>query len=294
MTSSKPSRFALIIGAMKCGTTTLFDLLSQHPQVAPCREKEPDFFTKAQPSRSRAEYLGLWSWTNEQHSVAIEASVSYTKLPYHKGVAARIEAAALGDVRFIYLMRHPIQRIESHLRHGLYAGWGTPLEQGMSHDLLAFTRYATQLDEYRGRFGRDSLLPLFLDDLEREPDAVLARVCRFLDIDHDHVFDDPARRSNTGDLYTAAPWVGALGRNPLARGVIRRVIPQSFKATVRSAIARLRPPAGDAPSTTLKGRYKLNAEEQAEVWRQLEGEFSRLEQEYGLAIPAAWRAPATG
>ena len=37
--------FALIIGAMKCGTTSLFYYLSQHPEICSCREKEPEFFT---------------------------------------------------------------------------------------------------------------------------------------------------------------------------------------------------------------------------------------------------------
>ncbi|MEO0377749.1 MAG: hypothetical protein AAF329_24750 [Cyanobacteria bacterium P01_A01_bin.17] len=36
--------FALIIGAMKCGTTSLFHYLAEHPQVSPSRNKEPFFF----------------------------------------------------------------------------------------------------------------------------------------------------------------------------------------------------------------------------------------------------------
>ena len=40
----KIKEYILIIGAMKCGTTTLFDLLAQHPQIAPCKPKEPGFF----------------------------------------------------------------------------------------------------------------------------------------------------------------------------------------------------------------------------------------------------------
>ena len=42
---SAPDRIALIIGAMKSGTTTLFEVLSQHPQIAAAPDKECDFFT---------------------------------------------------------------------------------------------------------------------------------------------------------------------------------------------------------------------------------------------------------
>ena len=44
MAESEPKRFGLIIGAMKCGTTTLFNHLACHPQLAASRVKEPSFF----------------------------------------------------------------------------------------------------------------------------------------------------------------------------------------------------------------------------------------------------------
>ncbi len=39
------NNFALIIGAMKCGTTSLFSYLAQHPEISACQPKEPDFFS---------------------------------------------------------------------------------------------------------------------------------------------------------------------------------------------------------------------------------------------------------
>ncbi len=36
----------MIIGAMKSGTSTLAEILSMHPEVCFCREKEPHFFSK--------------------------------------------------------------------------------------------------------------------------------------------------------------------------------------------------------------------------------------------------------
>ncbi len=36
-------RFAIVIGAMKSGTTSLFRHLGTHPEVLPCRVKEPKF-----------------------------------------------------------------------------------------------------------------------------------------------------------------------------------------------------------------------------------------------------------
>ena len=37
-------QYVLIIGAMKSGTTTLYDYLARHPQLASSKRKEPGFF----------------------------------------------------------------------------------------------------------------------------------------------------------------------------------------------------------------------------------------------------------
>ena len=37
-------RYALILGAMKAGTTALYNALSRHPGFAPCGEKEPAYW----------------------------------------------------------------------------------------------------------------------------------------------------------------------------------------------------------------------------------------------------------
>ena len=42
------NNFALIIGTMKGGTTSLFAYLAEHPQISPCRQKEPRFFSNDQ------------------------------------------------------------------------------------------------------------------------------------------------------------------------------------------------------------------------------------------------------
>ncbi len=284
--SDGPARFAMIMGAMKCGTTTLFDLLSQHPEICPSRIKEPDFFTHDSGPIDINKYLSLWDWKPAAHRVAVEASVSYTKLPFFPGVASRVHSSELGDVRFIYLMRHPLKRIESQARHALYAGWGKSFDEQIDPDLIAYSRYAMQLDEYRAVFGRECLLPLFLDDLEQKPEETLRVVCEFLGVDASYKFKDPDKRSNTGDLYSAWPVLAAVSKSSLGRSVLRRGIPAPVKAYIRTAVARFRPPAGE--STALGGRWKLSATEREAIWQELRSEMRRLELDYGLTLPATW------
>jgi hypothetical protein len=58
-----PGRFGLIIGAAKCGTTSLFSYLQSHPQICGSRVKEPKFIVhdptwKTGPSQAPNPYKG--------------------------------------------------------------------------------------------------------------------------------------------------------------------------------------------------------------------------------------------
>jgi hypothetical protein len=110
-------RFALIIGAMKCGTSSLFNYLAQHPEIAESRPKEIGFFDNDDHwARGRDWYEAAWRWDPAQHRVALEASTGYTKVPTMPNAAARI-ATYPAKFQFLYIMRNPLDRYESHYSH---------------------------------------------------------------------------------------------------------------------------------------------------------------------------------
>jgi hypothetical protein len=127
-TAPSPGRFGLIVGAMKCGTTSLFNYLAAHPEVAACRTKEPNYFSSDdfRPDDPQS-YFSLWNWQPGVHKIAIEASVNYSKIPTNPNCADRIAQFSDCDFRFIYCMRNPFDRIASYVYHGLHAGWTLPL-----------------------------------------------------------------------------------------------------------------------------------------------------------------------
>lgn len=159
-----PENFALIIGAMKSGTTSLFDILSQHPQICPAKIKEPDYFIKDRDTKAREDYLSLWDWKDGSHVVALESSVAYTKAPYIPDVPERINKSGLGKFRFIYMLRDPLSRIESQARHAIFAGWGKSLDVEISEDLINFSCYVMQLDNYLKYYSADDILLITLEE----------------------------------------------------------------------------------------------------------------------------------
>jgi hypothetical protein len=281
--SATPDNFALIIGAMKSGTTSLFEILTQHPEVAGARIKEPDFFSEpAVFERGWDWYRGLWDWRGG-HTVALEASVSYTKAPIWAGVPQRIAAMPDARFRFIYMIRHPFTRISSQVRHSLYEGWGKSLDEDLTEDLIDFSRHAMQADRYMEVFPRSALLIKTLEEFSASPTQVLEEICRFLEIDPSFPFASVERRYNKGDLYGLPSSLARVVRGGALRAVADRLLPRSVRHRIRDALTG----AARADNPTL-GRYELNEMEQQRVLERLEQDHLRLRDHYGVDVERHW------
>jgi len=168
--------FTLIIGAMKCGTTSLFALLSKHPQVAPSNPKELLFFGRDNRWAKGLEwYQGHWRWDPRIHRVAMEASTGYTKIPLFPNAAERI-ATVKANFRFIYVLRDPVDRIESHYAHQVHARRVPPPIPGKAKihpQWVAVSKYAMQIAEYYRRFDAGRILLLAFEDLNNDGNHAL-------------------------------------------------------------------------------------------------------------------------
>lgn len=185
-----------IIGAAKCGTTSLHQYLDVHPEIGMSVEKEPNFFSlgadgpgDALVVRTESRYLRLFDATKH---VRGEASVSYSFWPYPEGVPERI-SRVVPDAKFIYLVRDPVERVFSHYRHRVAMGEET---RSMS-DVIASpnepaeryvtaSSYAVQLKQYLQFFDIGQFL--VVDVATLAPDQIVATMqsCfRFLGVDPD-------------------------------------------------------------------------------------------------------------
>jgi len=203
--------FVLIIGAMKSGTTSLYDYLVTHPEIAACQRKEPSFFAATYKAKAPERYYRLWpDFDPARHRYAIEASVDYTKQPRYPAVTKRIGAFP-ARFKFIYIVRDPIDRIESHLAHNIAKGRITKDDYAdRLPSAVAISRYGQQLDAFRAPLGDPEVLLLDFDELRRDPMTLLGRVVDFLGIDPSFAFA-PRPASNTrkpdngGDAFRLSP-----------------------------------------------------------------------------------------
>ena len=285
MTGNKPDRFAFIIGAMKSGTTSLFEILSQHPQVCPSKIKEPDYFTKDSDENSHEDYLSLWGWRDSTHSIALESSVAYTKEPYITGVPERINGAKLGQYRFIYMLRNPLTRIESQVRHGLFAGWGKSLDARIPEDAINFSSYAMQLDKYLEFFPIDNILLVTLEEFKNDPHEVLFRICQFLEIDKNFEFKNVTATRNSGEFFNASANISYITQSSFGQFVAHKILPAKIKTLIRNFITHLN--KGKNKTSNL-GRWRLTSEERNLVLNRLADDLKRLESDFGVNIQKHW------
>ena len=188
------NNFALIIGAMKSGTTTLYDYLRQHPQICPnSKSKEPDFFSSTDNfSLDSRDYYLQYKFEPKIHRYALEASTHYAKYPTYKNVPERIKKYTQKFnhcFKLIYILRDPISRIESHIAHKIATGESTlsNYKDSMDH-AIHVSRYATQMDRFKQIIPEQNILLLDFEELKKEPINLVEKVASFLELDNKFEF----------------------------------------------------------------------------------------------------------
>lgn len=224
----------LVVGAMKCGTTTLAAQLAQQPGIFMTTPKEPNFFSDdAVWARGEGWYRGLFA-TAPEGALKGEASTHYTKLPTHPQTLERL-AAVLDRPKLVYMIRNPVERAVSHHIHE----W---TEGAMSDDIVAdfarhpelveYGRYGMQIAPYAERFGATSVLLTSLEALTADPEGEFARVGAFLgrrvawrpDLGAQNVSAERSRR---------LPLHGLLVDNPVAALLRRTLVPKAVRTRIR-------------------------------------------------------------
>lgn len=181
----------IIVGAMKSGTSSIYEYLDLHPAITMSRKKELDFFIEER------NWPRGTKWYQRQFSgkttLRGEASPNYTKRHLFAGVPERIQTV-LGRPKLIYILRNPIGRIRSHFQHNLARGRevGTidsALATLTGNGYLDTSRYGWQLEAYLDVFSRDDVLVTTLERLNSSPREAVAEVLEFLGLDGN--FDHP-------------------------------------------------------------------------------------------------------
>jgi Sulfotransferase domain len=174
----------VVIGGLKCGTTSIHHYLNLHPEVEMSRPKELNFFVAELNWELGHEWYA--SHFSGRALVRGESSPHYTNRPRFDGVAQRMRAL-LADARLVYMVRDPVDRMLSHYLHNVGGGYDDrPLADAFA-DLesayVARSRYFFQLEPYLEEFGQGSIEIVTREELKSDRSATMRRVFDFLGVD---------------------------------------------------------------------------------------------------------------
>ena len=209
----------VVAGAAKCGTTSLYRYLVDHPLVLPAQIKEVHFVDRQHNFDKGEAWYRSWfptraalrSAADAHHAERAICGESTPNYLAHPEAAARLHAV-VPDGRVILLLREPVDRAWSQYRWQQRWGGETlsfadavraeadrtgdgfammgadrqTRNRFITHGYLARSRYADQLEWWFDAFPREQLLVLRSEDLFADPAATLERTCAFLGL--------PARR----------------------------------------------------------------------------------------------------
>lgn len=187
-----------ILGAPKCGTTSLYRYLGSHPDVFFPANKEPQFFCHDGLFNCGLEFYAKRFYSGaDRFPCRGDATPHYL---YYDKVALRIlQSLPEESHRFIVILRDPVARAYSHYWDAVAQGRETlGFEEALAEEAKRIENpglasagtltfhyvsaglYARQLQRYFSQFDRNRLLILFQDDLAANARKVMQEVVEFL------------------------------------------------------------------------------------------------------------------
>lgn len=218
----------LIIGAQRCGTTSLQALLTQHPNIRPPRLRKGVHYFDTGFRRGANWYRSQFplAATMGRGGSAAKRMFTGEASPYylfHPSVPGRI-ASVLPNIKLIVLLRDPVERAISHHKHEQRRGFeelgleaaldaeadrlageeerllADPFFNSFAHQHFSYVtrgHYADQLGRYLAVFPSSHLLVLEAEALWSAPASTIREISSFLELPDWEPDSFPRRNATT-------------------------------------------------------------------------------------------------
>ena len=248
----------MCLGAAKSGTTTLYDILRQHPDIYIPAFKEPHFFDIPENYKNGIEWYKRNYFRNANKKIIADFTPSYF---FEKEAPKRIFKNLGRDMKFLVVFRNPVDRAYSHYLHSKrddyeIENFEVALELEVSRlkkhenqsDYLSYLRhsyvhqglYAQMIDRYLQYFSLDNFLFIHFDDeLLQERELTIKRILEFLEIDSSVLLRTDIR-SNPSSQEKSKPLKKLMNKRGWWRDVIKFMIPSvQLRQIIRNRIQRI-------------------------------------------------------
>ena len=244
----------VICGAPRAGTTSLFRYLSFHPKIGISDRKELNFFIGGgnvledtwNTNIGLGEYQACFP--EGENDFLVEASPVYMHPCYAASVAPRIKRV-VPDVKLIFILRDPLERLYSHFDGRKKRGNEWPesfsftdfvavlMEGGSLESIgvkcknarldgegLILGTYVNTIKTYLNTFPSKNIRIVFTEDLAGEPHKVMQDICDWLSVPsepyHDYKFNVENKMINTKNKFL---YISALRANRLLEPLLNHI-----------------------------------------------------------------------
>ncbi|MBT5698510.1 MAG: hypothetical protein HOJ12_00820 [Flavobacteriales bacterium] len=248
----------MCLGAAKSGTTTLYDILRQHPDIYIPAFKEPHFFDIPENYKNGIEWYKRNYFRNANKKIIADFTPSYF---FEKEAPKRIFKNLGRDMKFLVVFRNPVDRAYSHYLHSKRddhesENFAKSLELEVSRlkkhdnqsDYLSYLRhsyvhqglYAQMINRYLQYFSLDNFLFIhFENELLQERELTIKRILEFLEIDSSVLLRTDIR-SNPSSQEKSKPLKKLMNKRGWWRDVIKFMIPSvQLRQIIRNRIQRI-------------------------------------------------------
>lgn len=253
----------IVIGAMKCGTSTLCAYLEDHPDIFMVPKAEPNFFSHDTNFDRGTEWYERFFAGQEGAKLRGEGSNAYASGQMFPHSATRM-AAYKPDLKLIYVVRHPVKRIVSAwIQNRIDMGdkIAPTLDRAvreMPERYLGQSLYWQNLSRYRALFPDSQIHVGFMEDLKSDPDSFFAGICDFLGvapaprIRRDHV-NPSAGKAMPSAAYSVVNGLPMMG-------ILKSLMPRRLRRGIRDRFLTRRITNGSQPDFDPSTRDWLRAQ----------------------------------
>ena len=253
----------LIVGAAKCGTSSLHNYLNQHPNIfmpsfneEGINVKEPQFLVKDKVKNRL--HFGVWTWKGyqslfnqvKQQKAIGESSVFY--LFYYQDAINEIKNRLGNDIKIIIMLRNPIDRAYSAFQH---VSRGSKEQQKFEYSLqiekgrLTQDRNLTPMVMYKEMGMYYNMVKAYLDsfkdvhiilyeDFSFSTSKVVKEVFQFLDVDENQKINSDIRYNVGGKTWSNSTLKKVFVTESKLKTVMKKIAPEKARKTIRDILTR--------------------------------------------------------
>ena len=245
----------LCIGSPKSGTTSLYEILKQHPEIGVSSFKEPHFFD------SDVNWQKGLEWYEENYFEGLESKKLIGEFtPSYLGNSVcvdRIYNSLADDIKFIVILRDPVGRSYSHYLHTKRDEYESlsfldslaKEEERLSlfknnQDDVSFSRfsykyssmYAAHLKKYFNVFKRNQFCIVLFDDFVNDRHNTIMKILKFLDVD-DTIDLNINVKINPASIARSVALKKFMSKKSILRSILKFLVPSlEFRQRIRNRI----------------------------------------------------------